>query len=527
VRADPPIVIRAARGTDDDGNALAVTGVRGIERKPLTIRELCAAVRRRSTVTRPSARGGEAMAEILIVDDDRAVCETIATVAVQQGHAATIALTAEDGVRQAQASSFDLVFLDVRLPDGSGLDVLPRIRGAASAPEVVMMTGFGDPDGAERAINDGAWDYLLKPSSFKEIRLALSRSLQYREEKRSRQRPVSLDRAGIVGEGPAIRECLDQVARAAVSDVSVLVSGETGTGKELFAWAVHNNSARARKSFVVVDCTALPRDLVESVLFGHERGAFTGADRAHNGLIEQADGGTLFLDEVGELPLEIQKKFLRVLEEHRFRRVGGEREHASDFRLVAATNRDLQAMVDRGEFRGDLLFRLRGVTIELPPLRERREDVKELARFHVARQCEKRGIESKALPVELVEALESYDWPGNVRELFHSLEKALASAGPDPVLFAKDLPTTIRAAVARKSVSPESDLDVTPEVPLDFGRAVPTLKQVRDEAVADIERRYLRRLIAHVGGDVERARSLAGLSRSRIYALLKKHGIPT
>jgi two-component system NtrC family response regulator len=257
---------------------------------------------------------------------------------------------------------------------------------------------------------------------------------------------------------------------------------------------------------------------VESILFGHERGAFTGADQAQEGMIKQADGGTLFLDEVGELPSSVQSTFLRALQEHRFRTLGGTREIESDFRLVAATNRDLDGMVQRGTFRGELLFRLRALTIELPPLRERREDIKTLAMHYVAQSCEQSGMETKGFSPELLHALGAYAWPGNVRELVHTLQSSVAAAGSEPVLFPRHLPTPIRVQLARISVTP-------PEAPLEVGTGpserFPTLREAR--AVGD--QRYLEDLMRHTKGYLKEACRVSGLSRTQLYLLLKKHSI--
>src|SRR4030042_306795 len=236
------------------------------------------------------------MAHILIIDDDEMMCDMLSTMVRQMGHHATCANTLQEGIKVWSSEDFDVVFLDVRLPDGSGLEVLPRIREASSAPEVIIITGFGDPDGAELAIKNGAWDYLEKPSSIKAMTLPLVRALQYREEKKARKSPVVLKREGIVGNSPPMKSCIDMVAQAANSDANVLITGETGTGKEIFAFAIHNNSRRADKNFVGVDCATLPVNLVESVLFGHEKGAFAGADRVQDGLIKQAHGGSVFFD---------------------------------------------------------------------------------------------------------------------------------------------------------------------------------------------------------------------------------------
>ncbi len=307
------------------------------------------------------------MASVLVIDDDPKFCDVLSQLIREMGHHLRWVHTLREGLKEAAQGENDVVFLDVRLPDGNGLEALPRIRQMPGTPEVIIMTGEGDPDGAELAIKSGAWDYLEKPSSLEAMALPFLRALQYREEKKARSPRVALRLEGIAGQSRKMKASFDLVAQAASSDASVLITGETGTGKELFAWAIHQNSRRSGKSFVVVDCAALPETLVESILFGHEKGAFTGADRVREGLIQQADGGTLFLDEVGELPLTVQGAFLRVLQDHRFRPLGGRREVGSDFRVVAATNQNLNTMVDQGLFRKDLLFRLRSLTIELPP----------------------------------------------------------------------------------------------------------------------------------------------------------------
>ena len=345
------------------------------------------------------------MAKILIIDDEPMICDILSEEIKAMGHEVKTSVTGREGLEKVLSEVFDVVFLDVRLPDSSGLSILSRIREEDFPPEVIIMTATGDPDGAETAIRSGAWDYIEKPSSLHMMTLPLVRALQYRQAKLIRRTPVVLNRDGIVGSSPRIRACLDLLAQAAGSHANVLVSGETGTGKELFARAIHLNSARAEKNFIVVDCAALTETLVESILFGHEKGTFTGADRARVGLIRQADGGTLFLDEVGELSLTIQKTFLRVLQEHSFQPLGSRQELKSDFRVVAATNRDLTQMAQAGRFRQDLLFRLAAFAIEIPPLRERAEDIRELAFHFTARFCERYGSEIKGFSPEFFEAL--------------------------------------------------------------------------------------------------------------------------
>jgi len=462
------------------------------------------------------------MATILIIDDDPLICETIGNVVKRMGHEASCAYALQEGLGMLASRPADVVFLDVRLPDGSGLEALPRVQSAPSLPEVIIMTGYGDPDGAELAMRHGVWDYIQKPSTVDALILPLVRALQYREEKKAKQAALPLKREGIVGSSTQMTRCLDLLAQVANSGANVLIAGETGTGKELFALAIHRNSQRADKNFVVVDCAALPETLVESILFGHEKGAYTGADRARDGLILQADGGTLFLDEVGELPLSVQKSFLRVLQEKQFRPVGGKNEVQSDFRLIAASNRNLDEMVRMNRFREDLLFRLRSFIIEIPPLRERKEDIRDLASHYTAELCERYGMEPKDFSPEFMDLLLSYPWPGNVRELIHALERTLISARYERVLFPKHLPTHIRVQVARSSVG-EKESEGSPPAP--SSPVFPTIQEMREKVVDDAEKKYLHDLLSFTQGNIHEACRVSGLSRSRFYLLLKKHKI--
>jgi len=464
------------------------------------------------------------MANILIIDDDKLICETIANVVRRMGHQVTCSFTLQEGLERVSSELTDVVFLDVRLPDGNGLEVLPRIQTAPSLPEVIIMTGFGDPDGAELAIRHGAWDYIQKPSTVDAMTLPLVRALQYREEKKASQKTLILKREGIIGNSQKIKACFDLLAQVATSEANVLITGETGTGKELFAVAIHKNSGRANKNFVVVDCAALPENLVESILFGHEKGAYTGADRAQDGLILQADGGTLFLDEVGELPLPIQKSFLRALQEKKFRPVGGKEEIESDFRLIAASNRNLDDMVRQGKFREDLLFRLRSFSIELPPLRDRPEDIRDLTIYYTEVLCKRYGIEPKEFSPEFFDVLNSYSWPGNIRELINALERALVNGRYEHVLFPKHLPTNIRAQIARSSVSEKE----TAEIKITSSSKIfPKIQELRERAIAEVEEKYLRDLISFTKGNIKESCQISGLSRSRLYLLLKKYKIVT
>lgn len=467
------------------------------------------------------------MAKILIIDDDEDICYALSRLVRRMDHEADCAATLKEGLDKISSEDVDVLLLDVRMPDGNGLDVLPQIQAASEAPEVIISTGYGDADGAELAINSGAWDYIEKSSSAKAIRLSLTRALQYREEKKTAALTnivMPLRRKNIIGDSPQIHTCLDMLAQAALSDINVLITGETGTGKELFAQAIHNNSARSQRSFVVVDCAALPDTLVESLLFGHVKGSFTGADKDREGLIKQADGGTLFLDEVGELPLALQKAFLRVLQEHHCRPVGSKSEVKSDFRLVAATNRSLETMVTAGSFRNDLLYRISAFKLDLPPLKERPADIKSLSRFHTDRLCDRMGIAPKGFSPDFLDVLASYSWPGNIRELVNTLDRALAAARYEPTLFPKHLPPQIRIQVVRKSLDHPHQL---PEAcPADTHyKNLPPLQDFRESIYIQAERQYLADLMDLTAGDIKAAIRISGLSQSRLYALLKKHGI--
>lgn len=466
------------------------------------------------------------MAKVLIIDDDDAICCSLTFVVKRMGHEAKSVNTLRAGLQLAQQEPFDVVFLDVRMPDGNGLEALPQIKGTPSSPEIIIITGFGDPHGAELAIRSGAWDYIEKGSSVKEISLPLSRAIQFRDQKRAggtTTNVVALKRDGIIGSSPRLMDCLDMVAQASASDATVLVYGETGSGKELFARAVHRNSARDKGNFVVVDCAALPENLIESLLFGHEKGAFTGAEQAREGLIRQANGGTLFLDEVGELPLSLQKAFLRVLQEHRFRPIGSSREVESDFRLVAATNKNLQAKVQEGQFREDLLFRLQSFVIELPPLRERSGDIKELTRYHVDRFCDHYNLTPKGFSPDFIDTLGAYSWPGNVRELVNTLERTVIQARMEPVLFPQHLPPHIRIQVAQASLAQEIHIDEDNGV--NYMVNLPKLHDYRETVFSQAEKQYLHNLMSLAEENIGEACRISGLSQSRLYALLKKHEI--
>ena len=471
------------------------------------------------------------MASILIVDDEQDIRDLLEGEFSDLGHHIRTAGSVKESMALGLAIAFDVVFLDIRLPDGSGLELLPQLRHGPGNPEIIIMTAFGDPDGAELAVKNGAWDYLEKPVSMDHFNLTLQRAIRFREQARQTESLVVMDYEGVIGESARMKTCLQLVAQAAPTQANVLITGETGTGKELFANLIHRNSPRANKPIVVVDCASLPEKLVESTLFGHVRGAFTGADRPNPGLLQEANHGTLLLDEIGELPISAQNNFLRVLEEHRYRPVGGIQEKSSDFRLIAATNRDLQDMVKIGTFRQDLLFRLKTFTIKMPPLRDRSGDVKNLAIHFANKLCQRFGIREKGFSQDFLEMLERYDWPGNVRELSNTMELVLAQTYDEPILFAKHLPVEIRAKGIKSMVSKKIHEDSGSQknraavTESNSQEQMPTFREYRDRHLVAIEKEYLQMLIAKAEGNYKTALKTANLARTRLYELLKKHNL--
>ena len=465
------------------------------------------------------------MKRVLVIDDDEPFCDLMAEAMTDSGTEIISAHTIQEGLKIAESEAFDVVFLDVILPDGNGLDYISNLRGISSQPEIIILTGGGTPDGAELAIGSGAWDYIQKPSPLSVIKLHLMRALQYRAERRTRKSSDTLKIDAIIGNSSRMKDSYDLVSETASTDVNVLITGETGTGKELFAKAIHDNSNRAGKSFVVVDCAALQGTLIESILFGYEKGAFTGAVQHREGLIKQADGGTLFLDEIAELPLTVQRVFLRVLQERRVRPLGSRKEIESHFRLIAATNRDLASMVQAGQFREDLFYRLRALTIALPALREHKEDIVPIAVYHMEKICQRSGLDAKTFSPDFIEALLSYPWPGNVRELVNAIERAVAASSSASTLFRRHLPSEIRIQLVRaKAGNPlpnNDDMDTL------SSRSLPTLKELRVSVYEKAEKQYLSDVLKRTAGDIEQACQVSDLSLPRMYELLRKHRIPT
>jgi two-component system, NtrC family, response regulator len=460
--------------------------------------------------------GPQNMAKVLIIDDDHAYAGMLKRQTIQLGHEVLHCETWLEGQASVRSFEPDIVLLDVWLPDGNALGHIQELKSALSLPEVLVITGAGDEAAAELAIRAGVWDYWQKDRTIGELMSALGRMVEHRMQCERRRHGQALDRHGLVAQSPVMVDCFGELAQAAISDVPVLIHGETGTGKEKAAQVIHKNSARAQKPFVVVDCAALTENLVESILFGHDKGAFTGASTDRTGLVRQAHEGTLFLDEVGELPASVQKAFLRVLQEKRFRAVGSDRVLMSDFRLVAATNRDLRQMVEAGAFRADLYFRLRSMEIVLPPLRDRGDDGLLIAKETVAMACQRLSLPGKSLSPSLVQALARYPWPGNVRELRQAIECAVVSAGQATTLDTIHLPTPIRVQLARASLKLHAHRGHSKSTS-DYR----TLADTRDAVTAT----YLTRLMEDTQGDIDAACRFADVSRSRLYELLKVHGV--
>jgi two-component system, NtrC family, response regulator len=464
------------------------------------------------------------MARVLILDDDPAIRTVLSELMRIQGHEFTACATLERGLQTAFEQEFDLIFLDLDFPDGYGLDALPTLLRGRSRPEVIIITGAGNRNAAEIAFRHGAWNFIVKPLDLEEVKIYTAWGLKHREKNLSLLKPRLLKRDAIIGSAPSLQSCLDELAQAAATDASVLITGESGVGKELFAKALHENSSRSSSAMVVADCGAIPESLAESVFFGHEKGAFTGASQSRQGLVRQAHGGTFFLDEIGDLPVTLQPKLLRAIQERRFRSLGSEKETQSDFRLVAATNKDLERMVEEGSFRQDLLFRIRAIHIRLPALRERKEDIPELVTHHLMRFGGRYGTELKGVSSGFMEALLAHDWPGNVRELVQVLERAFASARDEQIMHPYHLPPEIRARSVFKSheerhpgvashLASSEDLGNVP---------LPTWKAF----MADAEKNYLMALMECAGDDREEAVKRSGLSQSKLYLALKQHQIP-
>lgn len=436
---------------------------------------------------------------VLVVDDDSGHRGMLEALLARWGFAVMSAPDGREAVERVAERPFDVVLMDIRMPDMDGIAALKAIRAYNPAVPVVLMTAYSAVESAVEAMKSGAVDYLIKPLDFDLLKATLTKTLEHSEEVRPDARaaaPVE----GIVGGGPAMRRMLDMIHTVAPSEATVLITGKSGTGKELVARAIHNQSRRKDGPWVAVNCAALSENLLESELFGHEKGAFTGADRRRDGRFLQADGGTLFLDEIGEIPLLMQVKLLRAIQQREIQRVGGDATLKTDVRIVAATNRDLMEEVAAGRFREDLYYRLNVVSIQVPSLQERREDIPLLAEHFLKVFGERNRKEVKGFTPKAMDMLVKYPWPGNVRELENAVERAVV------LLFGsyiseRELPLAVTRAFEDEGVAPAEG---------------GTLEEVEREAIL--------RMLDCVGDNKSEAAKRLGISRKTLHTKLKRYG---
>ncbi len=446
---------------------------------------------------------------VLVVDDDQSTCELLEMLLRREGHTVEWRTSGLDAIELVAERDFDVILTDLGMAALDGAEFCERILGIRPDVPVIVVTGNASMDAAVAAIRAGAYDFITKPVDGALLSLTVSRALQHAhlrgEVKRLRRAVVDTQRFGpLLGESAAMKRIFDLIGRVADSDASVLIMGESGTGKELIARAVHEQSPRCKGPFLAVDCAAMPASLLESELFGHARGAFTDAKTARVGLFEQAGGGTLFLDEIGEMPLEMQPKLLRALQERKVRPIGGNVEVAFDVRVVSATNRDLDVTVDEKRFREDLFYRINVVRVDAPALRERGGDVLLLAQHFVERFAARTGKQVRGIHAAAAEKLISYEWPGNVRELENCMERAVALLRFDEVTV-DDLPEKLRQYRADRFIFATDDLG-----------AVLTIDE--------LERRYIQRVLTLAGGNKSRAAILLGLDRRTLYRRIERYG---
>ncbi len=453
---------------------------------------------------------------ILVVDDEEDMLENCTRILTKLGYEVITEQKPASALARVGRGHLDLILTDLRMPEMDGLELLRAIRRVDVEVPVILMTAFATIETAVEAIKEGAFDYVTKPFSAEQLRVVIERALAQRRltEENERLREELGGATGfenIIGRSNSMLRVFDLVRKVAKSEASVLIIGESGTGKEVIARSIHGNSRRALAPFIPVDCASLPENLLESELFGHEKGAFTGAHASRPGLFEFAHGGTVFLDEIGDLTVNLQAKLLRVLQERQVRRVGGNRLVDVDVRVISATNKNLEEAVTKGGFREDLYFRLNVISIALPPLRERRGDVPLLVHHFLPRYAKESGKEVTGVSPEALELLEAYSWPGNVRELQNVLERAVVlSTGS--TLRPKDLPEQIR----RRG----QGLPVTAAAP----KGLP-LKKAKEELAKSFEKEYLVELLEKHQGNISQAAKTAGVDRKTIHRLLKKHGI--
>lgn len=464
---------------------------------------------------------------LLIVDDEEAARYGMRRALSSYGYDIREAGSVEEARALVRQKPADLLLLDVNLPGASGLEFLRELHTEETEepPLVIIITAHGSERMAVEAVKSGAYDYLSKPFELDDLRLVVknaSENVRLRRENRSLKERIAIEnsqRGALIGNSVAMQRVRSLIEKVAETDATILVRGESGTGKELVAREIHERSSSRRNgAFVAVNCAALPSELIESELFGHEKGAFTGAAARRRGKFEQADGGTLFLDEIGDMSPNVQAKLLRALEERQIERLGGVDTIPVDVRIVSATHRPLEQEIAAGNFRADLFYRLRVVTIEIAPLRERREDIPVLAGRFAQLASERYGLPSRPIAQSALRSLVEYDWPGNVRELRNTIERAAILAEGDE-LTALDLPEEIKAANGNK-IKPSSSSVEEDESHL----SVPFTAEFRSDR-KEFERRYIARCLEHSGGNVTRAAAILGMHRQSLQHKLRELGL--
>jgi len=447
---------------------------------------------------------------ILVVDDDPAHRTMLRTLLTGWGYTIFEADDGSTAIEKVHEQAFDLILMDIRMITVSGLEALNEIKAFNPAIPVIIMTAYSSVETAVEALKSGAYDYLTKPLDFDELRLAMERAMdhrQLREENRMLRESLGnhFDRQNIIGRSPAMVKLLEMVAQVAPSEATVLITGESGTGKEMIAGAIHFNSPRKEGPFVKLNCAAITETLLESELFGHEKGAFTGAHKRKEGRFRQAHGGSIFLDEISEMSLAMQVKLLRVLQEREITRVGGEEVIKVDVRLIAATNKDLLQEIEAGRFREDLFYRLNVVTLNMPRLRERSEDIPLLAQHFLKMFSEKNSKEIKGFTPQAMDRLLKYDWPGNVRELMNAVERGVVLASSE-YLGEKDLPLVLKEGASGGKAPPEQ---VIPgDLPLE-----------------EVEKASILKTLQLTGGNKSEAARRLGITRRTLHKKLKKYGV--
>jgi nitrogen regulation protein NR(I) len=460
------------------------------------------------------------VAHVLIVDDEINIRRVLAAMLKRDGYDVTTAADGEQALSALQRTPVDVVVTDLVMPRLGGLDLLKQVGSHYPDVPVIMITAHGTVDTAVEAMKAGAFDYITKPFEQEELRKVIAKATRARELEQQHVHPGDGERPPLVGQSAAMRAVYEVIAKVADSPSTVLITGESGTGKELVAQALHRGSSRRDKPLIKVNCAAIPKDLVESELFGYEKGAFTGAVGSKPGRFELADGGTLFLDEIGEIPVEMQVKLLRALQESEFERVGGIKTLHVDVRLIAATNRDLKALISEGRFREDLYYRLAVVPIDLPALRERKDDIPALVQHFLEKYERRLGKKVERLDDEAMAILLRYSWPGNIRELENLMERSVLFAD-GPVVTAQNLPDTLRE---RPPVAP---LPIAAVGPLG-AIAAPSgasMKEIVRQAQAELERELIARALEETGGNVTHAARRLQISRKSLQVKMKELGL--